>query len=205
LPQLTLGAEGLVRLQWIASPEPDLARYLLYRTGDEGAAADVRTMSLIARVAPRPTSIPGPGEQLPIAVPGKPDWLEFHDSPAPGAFFFYRLQAEDTAANRSQGSTTFRGRALKAPPSAPVWNDPTRNGNTVLLSWTHPSDQHLSCLVERRAAGVARWDSVSGWLPRGQYSFVDTPPTAATASEYRLRVRDELGQVSTDWPIVLVD
>jgi hypothetical protein len=205
LPQLTLGAEGLVRLQWIASPEPDLARYLVYRTGDEGAAADVRTMSLIARVAPRPTSIPEPGDQLPIAVPGKPDWLEFRDSPAPGAFFFYRLQAEDTAANKSQGSTTLRGRALKTPPAPPVWNEPTKQGTSVLLSWTHPSDQHLSCLVERRAAGVARWFSVSGWLSRGQYSFVDTLPVSALAWEYRLRVRDELGQVSDDWPIVLVD
>jgi hypothetical protein len=205
LPQLTLGAEGLVRLQWIASPEPDLARYLVYRTGDEGAAADVRTMSLIARVAPRPNSIPGPGDQLPIEVPGKPNWLEFHDSPAPGSFFFYRLQAEDTAANRSLGSTTLRGRALKTPPAPAVWNEPISQGDSVLLSWTHPSDQHLACLVERRAAGAARWDSVSGWLARGQYSFVDTPPPgSATAWEYRLRVRDELGQIANDWPIVLV-
>lgn len=206
LPQLTLGAEGLVRLQWIASPEPDLARYLVYRTGDEGAAADVRTMSLIARVAPRPTSIPGPGEQLPIEVPGKAGWLEYRDSPAPGAFFFYRLQAEDTAANKSLGSTTLRGRALKAPPAPPVWNEPIKQGNSVLLSWTHPSDQHLSCLVERRAAGAARWVSVSGWLPSGQYSFADTPSTSSSfAWEYRLRVRDELGQIANDWPVALVE
>lgn len=205
LPQLTLGAEERVRLQWSVSPEPDLARYLVYRSETAAAAADVRTMSLIARVAPRPTSVPAPGEQLPIEVAGKPDWLEFPDSPAPGAFFFYRLQAEDTSGNRSQASTTVRGRALKTPPSAPVWNDPISAGNSVSLSWTHPSDQHLSCLVERRAAGVARWDAASGWLPRGQYFLEDTPSVSAIAWEYRLRVRDELGQLSTDWPILLLE
>src|SRR6185369_4071670 len=107
LPQLALAAEGQVRLQWIASPKSDLARYLIYQSPDEAAAEDIRTMMLVARVAASPSSAPKPGEQLPITVPGKQGLLEFAVQAPPGNYLF-RMVAEDDAENRSHSSGLMR-------------------------------------------------------------------------------------------------
>ena len=201
LVQLALAAEGKVRLQWMASPEPDLARFLVYRAADENEAADVRTMALVAQVAPTPSATPGPDEQLPAAVPGKP-WLEYGDPAPPHRGWLYRIVAEDTSGNRSGASNALFGRAFQAPPAPPIWNAPVRQDDSILLSWTHPSDQRLTCLVERRIAGATLWVSPSGWLAPGIYQFVDTPADPSANWEYRLRVRDSLGQVSASWPTI---
>lgn len=194
--QMALAAEGAVRLQWLRSPEPDVAAYRIYRSGDESAAADVRDMQEVARVT------------APSVVPGHPTWREYAD-PAPGGKdWFYRIVAEDDSGNRSRASEILRGRALLAPPPPPVWNPPARvpgtNPEKVQLSWTHPTDQRLACLVERRPGGGSLWTSVSSWLPRGLYQFEDTLPESEAAWEYRLRVRDHYGQTAMEMPILLL-
>jgi len=200
LIQLALGSEGKIRLQWMASPEPDLARYLVYR-GNPETADDVSNMTLVARVTPGPSSIPLPGEELPIAVPGKP-WLEYGDPATPDSDSLYRFVAEDKFGNRSEASNILRGRSLLPSLNPPVWNAPVRRDTDVALSWTHESNQQLTCLVERRFADGAPWFSRSGWLPRGVYKFIDAPPDLFAPWQYRLRVRDEWGTVALTLPII---
>jgi hypothetical protein len=96
--------------------------------------------------------------------------------------------------------------ALLPPPDPPVWLDAVRAASAVHLTWTYseatplPPDPRLACMVERRSLGGAYWDPISGWLPRGVYSYDDTPPDLDAAWEYRLRVRDQYGQVSPVLP-----
>jgi hypothetical protein len=200
LVQLALASEGKIRLQWMASHEHDLARYLVYR-GNAGDDDDVRTMMLVARVTPTPSSTPFPGEVLPIAVPGKP-WLEYGDPAPSGSDFIYRFVAEDTFGNRSESSNIVRGRSLVPSLDPPVWNAPVQRDTGVELSWTHAVNQQLACLVERRSAGGTLWTSRSGWLPPGIYNFIDVPPDPSVAWQYRLRVRDEWGTVALTLPII---
>jgi hypothetical protein len=197
LVQLALADEGKVRLQWMPSTEPDLARYLLYRAGDVNEAADVRTMTLVARITPTPSATPGPGEERPIAVAGKP-WLEYGDPAPPGREWFYRLVAVDSSGNHSEASAVLSGRAYKPPPDAPVLAPPAWDaGHTqVMLSWT-AADPHLECQVERRKHGRQIWAAVTRWLARGVYSQVDQPPVPTGRFEYRVRGRDVAGQVSS--------
>jgi hypothetical protein len=107
----------------------------------------------------------------------------------------------DTAGNRSEPSGVLLGRALLPPPPPPVWEQPVRGTDLVRLSWTHPNDQRLSCHVERRAPGGI-WTAATDWLPRGDYSVDDRPDPLEGAWEYRLSVRDHLGQTAPSMPVV---
>jgi hypothetical protein len=203
LGQLALADKGKVRLQWMRSPESDLARYFVYQAVDEASAVDVGTMNLIARVAPSPSSIPGPDEQLPIAAPGRPELLEFAVQSSPGDYLF-RIVAVDQDGNHSSPSELLRGKSLTPPLAPPDWNQPVRTATSVLLSWTHSTDPQLATFVERRAPGQ-QWTWISGWLPQGIYSFSDVPPRIGGAWEYRLRVRNEKGQIATVMPVAFLD
>jgi hypothetical protein len=70
--------------------------------------------------------------------------------------------------------------------------------------WTHASDQRLACLVERRPGGGGYWVVVSPWLPRSVYNFLDAPPDVNAAWDYRLRIRDQVGQVASDLPVISI-
>ncbi len=207
------GAEaGTIRLQWMASPERDLRRYVIYRTADETAAGDSREMLEVARVAASPVAPPPQGEVLPQIAPGKdgqdgrPLWLEFADVAPPGREWIYRLVAVDTLGNRSLTSVILRGRAIQPPPVPPAWISAARvtsaTPSRVLLLWQSPADSRLSCQVERRRPGGPLWTTVSVWLPRGQYSFEDTMGDLDLSWEYRLRVRDQLNQQAVDLPTI---
>lgn len=199
LVQLALAAEGAVRLQWLPSPERDLARYLVYRTETDANAADVRDMELVAKVVPSPGATAAAGEVKPVAVLNKP-WLEYPDTPPGGRDWIYRIVAVDTAGNASDPSGMLRGRALVPRPDPPVWNKPVRAASSVSLSWTHPSDKRLTCLIERSGSG-SFWLPVSGWLPRGEYIFKDVPPDLDAAWKYRISVRDHLGRTAASAPV----
>lgn len=202
LAQLALADMGTVKLQWQRSPDSDVARYLVFRTDEETEATDVRSMQVVARVAPTPTSSPAANEVAPVAVSGEPLWLEHRDQVPAGRDWLYRIVAEDRAGNRSQASAILCGRSLLAPPGPPVWNSPTRGADAVSLSWTHSTDQRLACLVSRRSPGGSFWEPASGWLPRGVYTFEDKPPDLDAAWEYKLEVRDRLDQTSATKPTV---
>jgi hypothetical protein len=207
-PALIEGAGGakMIILRWIENVEADLDGYRLYRADTAEAAKDIRLMTLHKNIARSPTATLRSGEVAPVAVSGVARRLQLDDSVSPNVTYHYRLVAVDTSGNLSEPSPVVTGRAYQPPPAPPVWNPPERkpslNPTVVSLSWTHLTDQQLACLVERRAPGGPLWTSVSGWLPRGVYIFEDTPPNLAAAREYRLRVRDHLGQVAAAMPVV---
>jgi len=203
--QVALADNEKVKLRWIVSPEPDVAKCIVFRAGDEVSAADVRTMQQVAQVAAAPTANPPTGLESPSAVSGKSGWLEYSADPTPAGEWFFRLVAEDEAGNRWMTSKVLRGRSIKPLPAPPVWGAierlPAGSPDHVDLSWTHPSDQRLSCLVERTLSGMGVWTATAEWLPRGVYQLTDSPPRIAAGWEYRLRVRDDWGQTADSMPV----
>jgi hypothetical protein len=181
-------AGSAVIVRWQASPDADLHHYDLYAVRTPLGAADLATAT------PALTHTPNP-HQAGVTVEAK-------ITLDPGAWCLW-IRAVDAAGNRSALSEMLRGRSLSPRPKPPVWTSATRTVTSVDLSWEHPDDQRLACLVERRPTGdnTLGWMSVSGWLPRGQYDFTDHPPDTDASWEYRIRVRDHLGQTSPDIPV----
>jgi hypothetical protein len=200
--------EKVITLTWVRNTEADLDHYLLYKTDSLEAAQDRRNMELHKLIAKSPSVILRSGEVAPETVAGRANLLQIADTVNPSMIYYYRLVAVDTSENLSESSVVVSGRAYQLLPSPPIWNQPERKPTSnpifVLLSWTHPTDQYLACLVERHMPGIPRWISVSGWLPHGVYTFQDTPPDITTAWEYRLRVRDQLGQMANTMPTTLL-
>ncbi|WP_250280076.1 hypothetical protein [Frankia sp. Cppng1_Ct_nod] len=184
-------AGGAVTLRWLASPDADLHHYDIYAARHPDAVADLDDLTPAATHTPAQHQ-PGTVINLPVEV-------------SPGDWSFW-IRAVDTAGNRSAPSRMLRGRPIVPPPSPPVWTAATRTASGVALSWTHPGDAthrgdaHLSCQVERRPAGAGAWFAVSPWLPRGRYSYADTPPDVAQAWDYRICVRDHHGQTAAALP-----
>ncbi|NUP23178.1 MAG: hypothetical protein HOZ81_45410 [Streptomyces sp.] len=178
-----------VVVHWQASAEADLAHYDVLAARDRLAEPDLADATPARTVVPDPHR---PGETLTCTVP-----LD------PGAWWLW-IRAVDTAGNRSTLSVALPGRALRPRPTAPTWIDAVRGTDSVTLRWRHETDARLACLVERRPPGdtALGWLAVSGWLPRGSYTFVDRPRAPDAAWEYRLRVRDQLGQTSVETPVI---
>jgi hypothetical protein len=189
---MALAADRAVNVSWLPVPVGDVDHYLLYRGRDDAEIADPRDLTPVATVAGA-TVI---GSPVQVSVPCDP-----------GAWCF-RVIAVDTNGNWSRPSGIVAGHALLPPPPTPVWLDAVRDGDAVHLTWkpgdSPATDPRLACLVERRRATGGFWSSVSGWLPRAVYTFDDEPPQPDAAWEYRLRVRDALGQVALDLPAVTV-
>lgn len=199
--QQILSAPGAVRLRWVRSPAADLDHWVIYRSR-EPEVTDVRDLEQVAKLT---ASTDGPAtvdRTVPAAVTANNAWLE-HEVPArPGVQWTYRLTAVDESGNASVVSLPLRGAALAEPPSAPIWNEPSRQPDgTVALSWT-AQDDRLVCMVERRGATGGRWQTVGGWLPRGRYQAVDLPPDPAASWDYRLRVTSVHGLPAAQRPVV---
>ena len=189
LAHLALGGPGTVTLRWLASAEADWDHYEVFADAHAEAESELGTMTPVATFAPSPHY---GGTILELAV-----------ARLPGEWCFW-IVAVDRAGNQSRPSTMLRGRALRVPPAPPVWQSATRTPNGVALVWTHASDQRLACRVERRPGGGGYWTVVSSWLPRSVYDFIDAPPDVNAAWDYRLRVRDQIGQVASDLPVISI-
>ena len=207
-PPLThsaLAAEGAVKLKWLASPDADTHHYEIFAARTPDAVQNLDTLTPVASHAlneppssATATYAPSPhvsGKTIERLVPRTRQEM--------GEWCFW-IVAVDTSSNRSAPSRMLRGRALKLPPEAPVWAAPNRTANAVALSWVHPSDQRLASMVERKRDGADRWVAVSDWLPRGVYSYQDSPPELGAAWVYRLRVRDHENRHATEIPEVLL-
>jgi hypothetical protein len=207
-------AVGKVRLRWLASPEPDVIVYRLYRTRAQGNSADIRLMEAGEVIAASPMTATRPGVDLPTPVlEGNPPtarqgWLQFDAAAVPAGTWYFRLVAEDVGGNWARPSNVLRGTSLPQPLAPPIWvsavRAPIGTPDHVALVWSHPNDQRLSCLVERRPSGLAAWLPASEWLPRGTYSYADRSPDLRAAAEYRLRIRDRAGQTATVMPSITV-
>jgi hypothetical protein len=207
LAHSALAAEGAVRLKWLASPDADTHHYEIYAARTPDAVANLDTLTPVASyamesgvaTAPVPNYTPTPhvsGRTIERFVPRARNEM--------GEWCFW-IVATDTAGNRSEPSRMLRGRALLSPPVPPVWvsaeRTPVGTPHAVSLTWTHPTEQRLSSQVERRIAGGFLWVAISPWLPRGVYVLTDVPPDLDAGWEYRVRVRDHLGQTASELPI----
>ena len=154
-----------------------------------------------ARLSSNPTSTPAAGAVAPTASGSAMAWSD--TAATPGREWFYRLVAEDIWGNRSEPSALLSARSLFPVPAAPTWLQPTRGASLISLSWTHP-DPRMASRVERRPAGGMWQEITSGWLPRGQYEFDDTPADLAAAWDYRLTVRDHANNNAPVTPVVTI-
>jgi hypothetical protein len=132
--------------------------------------------------------------------------ISWNTTTASNGTHILRAVATDTAGNRSEPSRMLRGRALLPPPTPPTWvsaeRRPAGAPAAVSLTWSHPTDSRLSSQIERRVVDGFLWVAITPWLTRGIYEFTDIPPDLSLAWEYRLRVRDQLGQMASELPII---
>jgi hypothetical protein len=210
LAHTALAAEGAVKLKWLASPDADTHHYEIYAAREPDAVAKLDTLTPVTSYAMEngvATALstnytPNPhvsGKTIERFVPRAHNEM--------GEWCFWII-ATDTAGNRSEPSRMLRGKALQPPPLPPRWVSaqrvPAGNASRIELRWRHDQDQRLSCSVERRSASGGYWGTIAPWLPRGVYSFDDTPPDISVAWEYRLQVRDHLDQHANARPSIAV-
>ncbi|WP_156404595.1 hypothetical protein [Curvibacter sp. PAE-UM] len=180
-----------VNLRWLASPDADTQRYEIYAEKHPEAGTELASMAPVAVHVPTPHRS---GEVI-----------NFRVTRSPGDWCFW-IVAIDTSENRSPASAMLRGKSLRPVPEPPVWVSAVRTPpgapTHITLTWSHPSDQRLACLVERRPISGGYWSAASAWLPRGTYHFDDVPVDLSKGWTYRLRVRDQLGQVSLTLPTI---
>jgi hypothetical protein len=198
-----VGGAKLITLRWQRSADPKLHHYQLYRASSDDDADDLRAMTLVARIAPEPTANPAASMVAPVAVATEPGRLELPDTVPAGTTYHYRLTTLDGNGNRSDPSAVVSGRAYQAPPAPPVLAAPVWDAahTTVSLAWTLP-DSTLEPMVERRRKDGMLWRPASTWLPAGTSTLSDQPPEPSGAFEYRVKVRDRLGQVNATHNVV---
>jgi hypothetical protein len=114
-PVLTgvFGGDRQVTLRWAANREPDLALYRLYRTVDPVAAADVRSMPLVAAFLLDPAAATEADRAVDATARLSADrgGCSYPDLVLPGGIDqYYRLVAVDTAGNASPAGPAVRGR-----------------------------------------------------------------------------------------------
>jgi hypothetical protein len=208
-----LGGEKKVTLEWQASPEPGMDRYLIYRTTDPAKAHDIRRMGEPVYVKPH-------SDTLQI--------VHLDEGLVGSTTYYYRLVAarkgqigpEDTDKIEllSPPSAILAARAYDyAPPDPPTittiewvqlgednavfpYTEPVPSGEirspAVHIVWSSP-DPELTCLVQFRVAPGQGYLNASGWLPRGKYEYVHRNEFGHQAQEYRIVVLNRAGNKNT--------
>lgn len=195
-----IGGDRRITLRWASNREADVLEYRVFRTDRKDAAADLRRMVQVAVVA---------AAADPAARPAAVEWT---DQPVPGLRdLWYRVVAVDRpdpvdprggGGNVSEPSAIAQGRAKQPVPSRPVMQAATWNGahTSVQVAW-QLDDPFLVPRLERRVEEGDAWRPASAALAAGAQSAVDTPPDPASTYEYRVRVRDHIGQQAISEPL----
>ena len=182
-----LGDDGGIVLVWPDLADPGITSYRLFRTRDENATANIRTMDRF------PNTV--------AAGSGKNGQITFTDFDVqPLVDYFYRLVSIGPTGVESEPSAVGRTHAFRLdPPLRPELLSVQRLTAPVLafrITWAAAAD--LAILVQRRAVGSPGWTSVGGgWLSAGTTSVDDAAVEAGKQYEYRVRGRDATG-VQTD-------
>lgn len=188
-PNPEASGDKKITLQWASNREPNLVRYLVYRCESKDASRDIRLMTLVHT---KDIVLAETSSQL-AAV----SWT---DSDVPSLVtLYYRIVAIGEASNLSKPSNLVSARAYdQTPPEPPTWIFAAwrTNGIAVEMTW-HSPDPDLSAIVLRRTLGT--WKPVSPWLPPGVSSFIDTTTSQVAENRYRLRVRNNAGNVNRDY------
>lgn|GEM_PF-5189522 len=202
----TLGEDGAIAVTWALNPDPDLARYTLYRTAVEENARSRRRMVEVAAVCHDASSTSCVAGDAGGA--GAYQTRTWHDGEiAADTTYLYRLDAVDLAGNRSPLSEIVTARAFDAtPPDPPEWEaSPLTLGTDgdgkpqVTLRWQAvAADPDLSILVQRRETGTPLWRARSEWLAAGTLEHIDGGLRAGESYDYRVRAMDPSGNRG-DW------
>lgn len=180
-----LGGDRQIILRWSSNRESDLSEYHVYRADTKEAARDLRLMTQVHI------------EIVPAIEPSlRPAEITWSDTPIPGLVnFYYRIIAVDSAKNVSEPSSFVTARSFDSSrPEPPTW-ETTQLGatpNSIILFWS-TSITDFRCLVQRKHVGLIDWENISGWLPKGHYTFEDHDRDIDKEYNYRLRVLDNKG------------
>lgn len=195
-----VGGERKITLSWASNREPDLLEYRVFRASSAEDTRDLRAMTQVAVVAADPD---------PAARPAEVVWT---DEPVRGLVnYWYRVTAVDRpdtvdprggGGNVSPPSTVILGRAQQPIPKAPIVAVPSWDGGhtTVTVTW-QTDDPFLVPRVERRLGEGDPWRVAADWLPAGTMVAQDAPPDPGMTYEYRIRVRDHIGQSTFSEPV----
>lgn len=191
-PDTGVAQDRKITLAWASNREADLASYRLYRTADPTRVRKTRLMDLVSEIA------------VPSGSPAaRPAEVVFTDAELPGLVTFtYRLEAVDTAGNRSLPSEPIAARAFDTTlPEVPEvtlgWVELA--GNTrAELSWTTEHE----VMVQRREAG-SPWIDLAQWRSPGTVTVRDPFSNPAQAYTYRLLVRKYTGARARGEPMEL--
>jgi hypothetical protein len=197
------GGSRKITLRWVANTEASFDHYRLYRTTDANAARDIRTMTLLLRIARDATLPPPAGMVSPTAVANVDRRWEIDDAVPPKLTHYYRLVAVDLNDHRSAPSELVSGSALEPPPPAipidtVVWA-PSAHGLAIRLQWTPQAGVTLR--VQRRAQGSGRWLSTNTWLDSTASTTDMLGAEPYLSQDLRLEARSETGELVTQGPV----
>lgn len=210
------GGDRQITIEWSPCHVPGLAGYLVYRSNSEDLAKDVRRMKLLKN---------SPADTYSVAAGMAPIYTD--QGLEGGKKYFYRIIALATVEEagkalqiRSAPSLPTAGQAYDLTPPAPPlithiqWvkvavdgtiyglNDtvPTSTSTytAVRLAW-EASQPELSCLVQFRADNNGDFKNASGWLPKGECSYIHKNELTYRDYEYRLKVVNNVGNMNTDF------
>ena len=188
-PDPDVAGDLMITLEWACGREDDLQEYRVFRTSEPERARDVRLMD------PLPDAIPpGPATQTSIV------WTD--QGLEPFVTYHYRLVALDTSGNASKPSEPAAARTYDdRRPAPPTWGPPVPEADPpgIRLAWTAPVPD-LRCMVQRRGPDPqAPWRPLGGWLPPGEYEFLDVTRATGSEFDYRLIVVDSDGRQNRDF------
>lgn len=210
------GGDRQITIEWSPCHVPGLAGYLVYRTDSEDLAKDVRRMKLLKN---------SPADTYSVAAGMAPIYTD--QGLEGGKKYFYRIialatveEAGKTLQIRSVPSLPAAGQAYDLTPPAPPlithiqWvkvaadgtlyglNDTVPAGTStytaVRLAW-EASQPELSCLVQFRADNNGDYKNASGWLPKGECSYIHKNELTYQDYEYKLKVVNNVGNMNTDF------
>jgi hypothetical protein len=196
-----VGGDRAITIEWASNREPDLAEYRIYRAENREFAGDIRLMTLV-----HTESV---AQEDPSLRAASVNWT---DKPLPGLKdFWYGMVAVDRidpvdsqrgGGNISSLSTVFRARAQQPFPNAPEVAVPAWDAArlTISVNW-QTDDPFLESRLERRTGEGDPWRVVGDWLPADLTSAQDSPPAPGLAYEYRVRVRNHIGQQAVSDPV----
>jgi hypothetical protein len=198
--------DATVTLRWASNREADLAAYLVYRTTDQRAARDPELMVPVKRLEGV--------EQDTSARPAEVTWTD--EEVTGGLPYWYRIEAVDSAGNRSEPTPSILVQAVDTrPPRPPVFEEvtwvlrhtagrderpwpadgviPAGFQPALRVVWSTPI-QAPEFLVTRRARGQRLFRPLSaaariGPAAAGRYLLLDPDVDPGLTHEYRLKVR----------------
>ena len=180
-----ISREGLLTLEWRASPEEDFMGYYVFAANDSLGTPTRITDSFITT----------PTYQDSVAVKN-----------VANKHMYYYVLAIDTRYNHSELSqVAVVERPDLVPPTRPNFTDYEVAEKRVSLTWVNPTDADIRHISLRRREPGGNWQTLGQYGVRASMtSFVDTTVASNTLYEYNLLVEDQSGNQSEAYAPLVV-